>query len=68
MCKIQEMPAIVPTLEHTAEIDTTEDAVFVVKGGRVTRFAAPITGFGEQIITWQDGKPVRINTNISIKI
>ncbi|GAK05209.1 hypothetical protein JCM19037_3688 [Geomicrobium sp. JCM 19037] len=42
----------------TAEIDLSKDAVLIIKGGEITQVEKPVTGFGEQVITWQDHKLV----------
>lgn len=39
-----------------AEVDLKEDAVLVIKQGKLKEINAPDSGFGEQIITWQNGK------------
>ncbi|MEN2765661.1 DUF3954 domain-containing protein [Ornithinibacillus xuwenensis] len=43
-------------MEKTAEIKLDQDAVFIVKKGQLKKINAPDSGFGEQTITWQDGK------------
>ena len=35
------------------EIDVTDNKIYVVKNGEVTLLNPPVTGFGEQVITWQ---------------
>ncbi|WP_242223677.1 DUF3954 domain-containing protein [Bacillus cereus group sp. BfR-BA-01380] len=52
----------------TAEIDITKDRIFVVKGGQVTPYEKPQTGFGEQVVIWQNGKAVRVETKYTEKI
>jgi len=39
-----------------AVIDLLEDAVYVVKKGKLKKIDKPQSGFGEQLVTWQDGK------------
>lgn len=56
--KATEQEILVDLSTMTAQIDATENAVFIVKDGRVIRREGPISGFGKQTITWQDGKPV----------
>ena len=41
-----------------AEIDLLENAVYMVRKGVLVKVDKPPYGFGKQIITWQDGKPV----------
>lgn len=43
-------------MEKTVEIKLDEDAAYVVKKGVLKKVPKPSTGFGEQLITWQDGK------------
>ncbi|OTW72638.1 DUF3954 domain-containing protein [Bacillus thuringiensis serovar roskildiensis] len=50
------------------EIDVTDNKIYVVKNGEVTPLNPPVTGFGEQIITWQGGKVDRVSTTITEKI
>lgn len=40
-----------------AEIDLRENAVYRVKDGTIEKIDSPPTGFGEQVIFWQDNKP-----------
>ena len=44
--------------EMKAEIDLKENAVYRVKDGQIEKVDKPGNGFGKQVITWQDGKPV----------
>ncbi len=50
------------------EIDVTNNKIYVVKNGEVTPLNPPVTGFGEQVITWQGGKVDRVSTTITEKI
>lgn len=38
------------------EIPLTENALFIVKDGKLTKIEAPKTGFGEYQVIWKDGK------------
>ncbi|MFD1450851.1 DUF3954 domain-containing protein [Oceanobacillus sojae] len=38
------------------EINLSEDKVLVVKGGKLKEYPKPDSGFGKQIINWNDGK------------
>ncbi|KAA0956649.1 DUF3954 domain-containing protein [Planococcus sp. ANT_H30] len=40
-----------------AEVDLMKDAVYRVMNGRLQKLDSPPTGFGKQVITWQDNKP-----------
>lgn len=42
----------------TARINLDENAVYRVKDGKLEKVDKPVHGFGKQIITWQDDKPV----------
>ncbi|MDW0113781.1 DUF3954 domain-containing protein [Sporosarcina saromensis] len=39
-----------------AVVDLKEDAVLVIKKGKLKVVTKPDSGFGEHLITWQDGK------------
>ena len=43
--------------DMVAEIDLANNAVYRVLDGRLTKIDPPPTGFGKQVITWQDNKP-----------
>lgn len=45
-------------MENTAQIDLQENAVYRVKDGKLEKVDKPGNGFGKQIITWQDDKPL----------
>ena len=40
----------------TIELSNTENAMFIVKDGEMTKIEAPKTGFGEYRVIWKDGK------------
>lgn len=40
-----------------AEVDLRENAVYMVKDGRLIKVDIPGDGYGKQVITWQDRKP-----------
>ena len=40
------------------EIDLGVNAVYKVADGELAKVDVPGDGFGKQIITWQDGKPL----------
>ncbi|OLS34201.1 hypothetical protein BTR22_19120 [Alkalihalophilus pseudofirmus] len=41
------------------KISLESNGTYVVSNGSFTKVDAPITGFGKQVITWNDGRPVR---------
>jgi hypothetical protein len=41
------------------KISLEANGTYVVSNGHLTKVDTPITGFGKQVITWNDGKPVR---------
>ena len=43
-------------MKRTTEISLNEDAVLVIKKGELKKMTKPDSGFGEHVITWQDGK------------
>ena len=44
--------------QKIAEISLTENAVYRVIDGKLEKIDTPGVGYGKQVITWQDGKPV----------
>lgn len=42
--------------KKTEVVSLEEDAVLVVKKGKLKTVTKPDSGFGEHLITWQDGK------------
>jgi hypothetical protein len=47
----------VDSKNNSAEIDLTENAVYRVIDGKIDKVDKPVSGFGKQVITWQQGKP-----------
>ncbi|MGM7682641.1 DUF3954 domain-containing protein [Cytobacillus sp. Hm23] len=45
------------TKNKTVDIDLTKDATYAVKDGEIKLVDPPKDGHGEQVITWQNGKP-----------
>lgn len=41
----------------SAEIDLMKNATYVVKDGKIEIVPIPPSGYGQQIINWQGGKP-----------
>ncbi|WP_373894448.1 DUF3954 domain-containing protein [Virgibacillus sp. CBA3643] len=41
---------------NKAEVRLDEDAVIVIKNGELKRVPKPDSGYGEHIVTWQNGK------------
>ena len=53
---------------QTAEIDLTVNRAYIVKDGSIHPVDDLPLGFGEQVITWQHGKPVHTKVTYSKKI
>ena len=51
----------------TAEISLMENAVYRVKDGKLDVVDVPGSGFGKQVIMWQDGKPERYEVSYTKK-
>jgi len=51
-----------------AEIDVTNNKIYVVKDGRVIAVEPPASGYGEQVAVWQNGKVDRVDTKFTEKI
>lgn len=49
------------------EINLSEDKVFVVKNGEIKEYPKPDSGFGKQIINWNDGKIVNEEIRYTVK-
>ncbi|MFB4471755.1 DUF3954 domain-containing protein [Oceanobacillus caeni] len=43
-------------METTIKINLDEDALYRVKDGKVEKLDKPISGFGEVVQKWQEGK------------
>ncbi|MGJ9381789.1 DUF3954 domain-containing protein [Salipaludibacillus sp. CF4.18] len=52
----------------TAEINLMENNTYIVKEGRIEVVDALPQGFGKQIISWQNGKPVHTDISYSKKL
>lgn len=55
-------------LQQSVEINLSENAVYIVRGGKLIQIDNPPLGFGKQEINWQDGKPTHVNYNYSEKL
>ncbi|PEE36082.1 DUF3954 domain-containing protein [Bacillus pseudomycoides] len=51
-----------------AEIDVTNNKIYVVKDGRVIAVEPPTSGHGEQVAVWINGKVDRVATKFTEKI
>lgn len=49
------------------EIPLTENAIYRVIDGRLDKLDKPKEGFGKQVITWQDDKPLRYEVSYTKK-
>lgn len=45
-------------MNEKVEINLFENAVYRVIDGKIEKVDKPGTGFGKQVITWQDDKPI----------
>ena len=50
------------------EIDVSNNKIYIVKDGNVTAVNPPISGFGEQVAVWVNGKVDRVDTKFTEKI
>ena len=57
----------VDTEKMIAEISLLENAVYRVIDGRIEKVDVPGVGFGKQIITWQNGKPIHYEISYTKK-
>jgi hypothetical protein len=48
-----------------ATVDLTNNALYIVRDGVLHEVDKPPTGFGKQIVHWEDGKPKRYEVNFS---
>lgn len=52
----------------TAEIDLSQDKLYIVKNGRLIAVDPPGTGYGEQTAIWKDGKVLDVINTERIRI
>jgi hypothetical protein len=50
-----------------AKVSLLENAVYRVLDGKIEKLDVPGVGFGKQIITWQNGKPVMYEVSYTVK-
>lgn len=50
-----------------AEVSLNEDAVLVIKQGKLKEINAPSSGYGEHVITWQNGKIAHQKISYTVK-
>lgn len=55
------------TKKKTFEIDLLEDGVYLVIDGKLQKVDEPGSGFGKQIINWQNGKPTHYEVSYTVK-
>ena len=49
-----------------AEIDLMDNKVYAVCDGQLYEVPAPVEGYGKQLISWNDGKPLLKSKNESV--
>lgn len=42
--------------QNKITVDLKEDAVLVIKEGKLKKIPKPDSGYGEQVVTWQNGR------------
>ncbi|WP_231620770.1 DUF3954 domain-containing protein [Fictibacillus sp. 7GRE50] len=52
----------------TAAVDLMHNATYVVRDGVLKQVPQPVDGYGKQIITWENGKPLGGKLESSFKI
>ena len=52
---------------NKAKIDLNENAVYRVVDGKIDKVDKPGDGYGKQIVTWKDGKPIHYEINYTKK-
>lgn len=52
----------------TAAVDLMYNATYVVRDGVLKQVPQPVDGYGKQIITWENGKPLGGKLESSFKI
>ncbi|MFI8709961.1 DUF3954 domain-containing protein [Bacillus sp. NPDC077411] len=50
------------------QIDIKENAIYIVRNGKITRIDPPADGFGEQTAYWVNGVIDRVSTKSTLKI
>ncbi|WP_077616939.1 DUF3954 domain-containing protein [Caenibacillus caldisaponilyticus] len=53
--------------ELKAEVNLLENAVYMVRDGKLEKLDVPGDGYGKQTITWQAGKPVHYEVSYTKK-
>lgn len=54
--------------EMIAEINLANNAIIIIKDGKMERLETPPFGHGKQTITWANGKPINIENYFTQKI
>lgn len=57
-----------PDIKKVAQIDLNKNAVYAVRDGKLQKVPSPPEGFGNQIIYWEHGKPIKGKYESSFKI
>lgn len=62
-----ELPSV-DIASMSAHIDLKENATYIVSNGQLVKGEKPASGYGEQTITWQGGKPIHQKVSYTSKI
>lgn len=54
-------------IKMLTEVDLLKNATYIIKDGKIVEVPMPSTGFGRQVISWQDGKPCHGQVEESFK-
>ncbi|WP_205617927.1 DUF3954 domain-containing protein [Atopococcus tabaci] len=49
-------------------MELKENEVYICKDGKIKQVEKPKHGFGKTTVHWQNGKPVRVETNFTEEI
>lgn len=54
-------------MESTLVINPTQNGIYIVENGKVTKISAPSTNFGKTEITWRHGKVAQVDSSETTK-
>lgn len=49
------------------KLNLKEDAIYRVKNGQLEKVVSPQSGFGKQVITWQNGRITNCEVSFTVK-